>query len=99
MYANIIENTNMNWPMKRIAFCTGTILGLSACASSVTSDGYLRELPEEVVELAAPNQDLTAVTLLEEDGCYWYRHQNAVEVTLLPLLTKNGRPICTRAQS
>jgi hypothetical protein len=30
------------------------------------------------------------------DGCYWYRHIGPVETTMLPLLTVEGRPICTQ---
>ncbi|MDD9976393.1 MAG: hypothetical protein OXQ30_01475 [Boseongicola sp.] len=69
---------------------------LSACA---TNGGFLRELPEDVVALAAPNQNLQAVKLLEEDGCYWYEHDGPVETTLLPLLSKRGRHICLQQES
>ncbi|MDC0738812.1 hypothetical protein N6L24_11010 [Cognatishimia sp. SS12] len=74
---------------------------VAACQTTGTlsSGGFIRELPEGVLEIADPSQDLTAVTLREEDGCYWYRHVGPVETTLLPLRNKEGRPICTRAQT
>ncbi len=52
-------------------------------------------IPEQVVALAAPYQDLSTARVLPEDGCYWYRHEGPVETTLLPLRTIDGRPICT----
>ena len=74
---------------------------LAACEGTATSGGptgpFIRELPEPVVALAAPYQDLTAVKIDPADGCYVYRHVGPVETTFLPLRAKNGRPICTRA--
>lgn len=74
---------------------------LSACAPTPpeNSSGFITELPEEVIAMAAPNQDLRSVILRPEDGCYWYQHVGVVETTLLPLRTKAGNPICTRADS
>ena len=75
-----------------------SITALAACdASGTVGGGYMRDVPEEVVNLAGPNQNLQAVKLLEEDGCYWYEHQGPVETTLLPLRSKRGRHICTQA--
>ncbi|WP_245706617.1 hypothetical protein [Ruegeria marina] len=54
-------------------------------------------ISDEVASIAAPNQDLTAVRLLPEDNCYWYRYVGPVETTYLPLRTTEGRPICTKA--
>lgn len=56
----------------------------------------LTEVPEGVVAIAAPNQDLTSVRIQPEDGCYWYRHVGPVETTYLPLRTTRGQPICSR---
>ncbi len=90
--------------MKRI---DGLILGagfaLGGCtvatgSTGVGPNGYLKEVPEAVLEIAAPYQNLDAVVLKPEDGCYWYRHDGPVESTLLPLRTRSGNPICTRAQ-
>lgn len=73
-----------------------TVLTLAACETVPGPDGqrYLRNVPEGVLAIAAPFQDLERVVLLEEDNCYWYSHAGPVETTLLPLRTKEGRPIC-----
>lgn len=76
-----------------------TLLALAVLAACAPTSGFLNELPEEVVALAAPNQNLHAVRLLEEDGCYWYEHDGPVERTLLPLMSKRGRHICIQQQS
>lgn len=77
------------------------VLLLGACAAAVSENaeadpGFIETLPESVAAIAAPGQDLTAVRLLPEDGCYVYRHVGPVETTFLPLRTVEGRPICTR---
>ncbi len=81
-------------------FWIGAPLFLAACATTTASEstpeGFIAELPEAVKELAAPYQDLSAVRL-DERGCYVYRHVGVVETTFLPLRTREGRPICTRA--
>lgn len=77
-------------------------LTLAGCAAVSTSDGsisYIEELPEAVLQAAAPYQDLTAVMIEPSDGCYVYRHVGPVETTLIPLRTVSGRPICTRPQT
>lgn len=73
----------------------GAMLGLSACVSA-TPEGETEEVSEQVRALAAPGQDLTQVRL-ESDGCYWYRYEGPVEITFLPLLTREDRMICVRA--
>lgn len=78
------------------------LLALAACdvptgSSDPTEISYIETLPEGVTALAAPNQNLQAVTVLPEDGCYWYLHNGPVEATLLPLRSRDGRPICSRA--
>ncbi len=60
------------------------------------SDGFLKELPEGVLAIAAKNQDLTTVRIDPADGCYVYRYVGPVETTFLPLRAGNGRPICSR---
>jgi len=77
------------------------LLALGACTVPISqatdkSTGFIKELPEGVALLAAPFQNLQEVTLRPEDGCYWYRHIGPVETTMLPLLTVEGRPICTQ---
>jgi len=89
----------------RYGILTSGLLILSACATSQATDtsggepGFIQELPEAVIAVAAPYQNLQAVRLLPEDGCYWYLHEGPVESTLLPLRTTKGNPICTRAQT
>lgn len=84
--------TQMIWPLAL------TVM-LGACAETGSNGAPIRNLPEEVVAMAAPNQDLTTVRIKPEDGCYWYRHVGPVETTLLPLRNKAGSPICTRLPS
>lgn len=82
--------------MKTIRLSLLCLGALTACVeSNTTSGGFLREVPPEVVAMAAPNQNLNAVKVLEEDGCFWYQHVGPVETTMLPLLSTRGRPICT----
>lgn len=88
--------------MKRaIGIFGSALLLLAGCeASGVTqsgaSAGYIQTLPEGVLAIAAPNQDLSAVKIDPVDGCYVYRHVGPVETTFLPLRTTQGRPICSR---
>ena len=53
-------------------------------------------LPENVLSLAAPYQDVSSAVLDEVSGCYNYLHRGPVESTYLPLRTVDGRPICAR---
>ncbi|QEE34630.1 hypothetical protein FTO60_02245 [Octadecabacter sp. SW4] len=55
-------------------------------------------VPEQVVAVAAPNQDVMAAYLRPEDNCYWYLHAGPVETTPLPLKTTDGRAICIRQE-
>ena len=55
-------------------------------------------VPPQVVEMAAPYQNVASARLLDA-GCYWYSHSGPVETTLLPLKTRDGRPICLARQS
>ncbi len=71
-------------------------MALAACATGSGQNGdFLAEVPQEVVDRAAPNQNLRAVTILEEDGCFWYQYVGPVETTLLPLMSRSGRHLCT----
>ncbi|MEP2640925.1 hypothetical protein [Roseobacter sp.] len=84
----------------QIIWSFGLFLALGACAETTLQNGApIRNLPEAVVEIAGPNQDLSSVRLKEDDGCYWYLHSGPVEATLLPLRDASGRPICTRPQA
>ena len=85
----------------RISIGICTIAILAACAGVPNSIGgatnpFIQELPDGVLAIAAPYQDLNAVKIEPSDGCYVYRHVGAVETTFLPLRSINGRPICSR---
>ena len=56
-------------------------------------------VPEAVVALAAPGQNVQTARVLPEDGCYWYEHVGPVETTLLPLRTRDGSRICSGKRS
>ena len=64
--------------------------------TNTPTNQFIRELPEAVLEIAAPYQDLSAVRIDPADGCYVYRHVGPVETTFLPLRSVRGRPICTQ---
>lgn len=86
---------NMNW------LAGGAAMLLASCAGfegdgTDPSTGFIKELPEGVLAIAALNQDLTSVKIDPLDGCYVYRHVGPVETTFLPLRAVNGRPICSR---
>ena len=84
--------------MRQLATLATTLVLLAACAPSpIDDDGFLREVPEQILANAAPNQNLNAVKLLEEDGCFWYQYDGPVETTLLPLLSQRGRHFCIGA--
>ena len=77
------------------------ILTLGGCSSldgqtGTSTEGFIKELPEGVLEIAAPFQDLNAVRIEPSDGCFVYRYVGPVETTYLPLRSKRGNPICTR---
>jgi len=86
----------------RIWLAGCAVLAVAACADMQASenapnDGVLAQVPDGVLAIAAQNQDLTAVRVDPEDGCYTYRYAGPVETTFLPLRTEDGRPICSRA--
>lgn len=74
---------------------------VAGCAMpSADRDRYeIGNVPDQVVAMAAPGQDLSSARLVPEDGCYWYAHSGPVETTLVPLRADGGRPICTARQS
>lgn len=75
-------------------------LSLTACTELATTgtapngSRFLASLPDSVLAVAAPHQNLDRVVFLEEDNCYWYEHAGPVETTLLPLRTTRGNMIC-----
>ena len=83
-----------------------TVLGLSLVSMALsgcmalegaTADGVLAKVPDEVLAIADPKQNLGAVRINPDDGCFEYRHIGPVETTFLPLRSTQGRPICTAA--
>ncbi len=77
------------------------VLVLAGCATglAVDEDGTFIELPESLVTLAAPYQNLNKVRLDPNDNCFWYLHTGPVESTWLPLRTAQGNPICQAAEA
>lgn len=74
-------------------------VALGACSETLSNSqgsGGLPPVPEQIVALAAPNQDLSTARLRPADNCYWYMHSGPVEDTLLPLRTSGGNPICVK---
>lgn len=74
------------------------VLFLAGCTGvgGTNSDGHLTNLSDNLVALAAPNQDLSTVRINPVDGCYEYRHVGPVETTYLPLRAHAGNPLCSR---
>ncbi|MGB1216020.1 MAG: hypothetical protein ACPG4X_21840 [Pikeienuella sp.] len=87
--------------MKRYFSLLSVPFVLSACTMTegpLTEAGYIRDLPEQVIALVAPWQDLTMVLLSPDDSCYWYRHQGPVEATMIPLRSVSGGKICVQRE-
>ncbi len=90
--------------MKVHFFLLAPALLLAACATPNGSGNDpmaprpIEELPEAVAAVVAPNQNLSQVRIMPDDGCYWYQWAGPVETTYLPLRTRDGRMICTRPE-
>ncbi|WP_343211955.1 hypothetical protein QEZ52_20910 (plasmid) [Aliisedimentitalea scapharcae] len=88
---------------KKLVTLVAALSLMAGCSEQLSGTGGAApktgNLPDSVVELAAPGQDLATAHLLPQDNCYWYEHSGPVEVTLLPLRATNGGPICLAAQS
>ena len=83
----------------RWAASFAVLILLGACSAGLDgANGGLAPVPENIVALAGPGQDVQTARVLPEDGCYWYQHEGPVETILLPLRTVDGRPICTVAR-
>ena len=83
----------------RVVFAGCAALMVAACDDmngTGAASGFMTNVTDRVKEIAAPNQDLTAIRIDPADGCYVYRYVGPVETTLLPLRTVDGRPICSR---
>ena len=100
---DLFEKQRNVYMIVRYGISTLGLLILGACATSQSTStkggGFIEELPESVAAIAAPYQNLQAVRLSPEDGCYWYLHDGPVESTMLPLRTTKGNPICTQAST
>lgn len=101
--ANSFGGSRRAAAMSKALVAAAAILALGACAAPMARapdqpPGFIEELPQQVVALAAPYQDLRAVRLRPEDGCYWYQRVGPVETTMLPLRTAAGGPICTQRE-
>ena len=84
--------------MKRTTILLSTAL-LGACAAPAP-DGPPppAPVPDEVLALAAPYQNLAEIEFREADGCWWYWHDGPVERTLLPLRSRTtGGHLCRAA--
>ena len=74
------------------------LLALAACGPPPPPpSAFIEELPEPVLAIVAANQNLSTVQI-RQDGCYWWQYRGPVETTFIPLLTTEGRMICTRPQ-
>jgi len=82
---------------KRAAFLAvmSFVGGCTAAQAPMDASSRSNVIPENVVAIAAPYQDVSTARILPQDGCYWYLHSGPVETTLVPLRTREGRPICT----
>jgi hypothetical protein len=89
--------------LKQKMMVAATLSLTAGCAIQPTGPGDVADqrdnVPEAVVAMAAPDQDVATARLLPEDGCYWYEHSGPVETTLLPLRTANGNRICTSRET
>ncbi|WP_368073619.1 hypothetical protein [Tateyamaria omphalii] len=87
--------------MKRTGVMLAAALTMLAACDETTQPGaaggpFISPLPDNILAIADPKQDLNAVKVDPVDGCLVYRHVGPVETTFLPLRNKDGRPICTR---
>lgn len=81
--------------MQKTLLAVAAPLVVGACAAAVEPGADTdAAVPEDVVTLAAPDQNVRSARLRPEDGCYWYLHDGPVETTLVPLRTVDGRRIC-----
>jgi hypothetical protein len=90
-----MRDHKINRPVRTLLFA-GAMLSAAACATVPATTTQTPEvtIPQEVVAMADPQQNLSTARLRAVDNCYWYEHSNPLETTLLPLRTVDGRPIC-----
>ncbi|WP_281969014.1 hypothetical protein [Roseovarius nanhaiticus] len=76
------------------------VTGCAVQPNEITkSDKGIGSLPENVITMADPDQDLSTARLRPEDNCFWYEHKGPVETTLVPLRSPQGNPICATPSS
>jgi hypothetical protein len=85
--------------IQKWAISTICLISIAACTdgSDYASSSNSRPAPTQLAEIAAPGQDLSRVKLDPSNGCYLYRYRGPIETTYLPVRTRQGNPICTRA--
>lgn len=87
----------------QIAITGSALLFVAGCAlpqDNVGKDAKtIGAVPDKVLAMAGPDQDLSTVHLRPEDGCYWYEHSGPVETTVVPLRTASGSLICLAQES
>ncbi len=84
---------------KKILAVVAALSVTAGCTSQFDAENQIGNLPDSVVALAAPGQDLATARLVPQDNCYWYAHSGPVETTLVPLRAKNGGPICVAREA
>lgn len=96
--SDFVNQREFRFVTKIVGIIGSATLFLTACGDvqSRSSDAFITELPESLLAIVAPNQDLNTVRIDPSDGCYVYRYVGPVETTFLPLRSVRGRPICTR---
>ena len=75
---------------------------LTACENVQSTDSivssndgdFITDLPESLLAIVGPNQNLNTVMLDPTDGCYVYQYVGPVETTFVPLRSVRGRVIC-----
>lgn len=65
---------------------------LTACSTPIPDSKPL--LPESVLSVVGPKQDLENTKIDPETGCVFYLHKGQVETTWIPLRSKTGGAIC-----
>ncbi|WP_298854777.1 hypothetical protein [uncultured Ruegeria sp.] len=84
---------------KKILAVVAALSIAAGCSAQFDAANKIGNLPETVVALAAPGQDLTTARLVPQDNCYWYDYSGPVETTLVPLRATSGGQICAAREA
>ena len=87
------------WKTKLLTLATTLVVAGCSLPAVERDRDEIGNVPDQVIAMAAPGQDLSSARLVPEDGCYWYSHRGPVETTLIPLRAVGGGPICTAPKS